>query len=139
MQKNFVRKPACDLEAAIRAALLTHPVRRYAGWAPESLSVCRYRVPGGGVAYKAVMPDLDWAVELEPAFLTLTLGTGPTARLLRDFGPGEHLRLQQLVDNSALTVSREDMLAAVARYNGVMLMAPWQRQQYRHQAGRAQA
>ena len=109
-------------------------MRRYAGWDPEALSVCRY-VHGGKTHYKVAFPEIDWSSEIEPAFLNLTVGTGPTARLLRRFKPGDFLRLQQLVDTSAFTVTRDEMLAAVARYNRVMGMLPWQRQQYR----RAQA
>jgi hypothetical protein len=138
MQKNFIRNRECALETAIRSAFEQHPGRRYAGWDPEALSVCRYSAPGG-IVYKAVMPDLDWSSELEPAFLTLTIGTGPTARLLRDFGPGDFLRLQQLVNNSALTVTAEEMKAAVARYNAVMGMPAWRQAQYRHQQRRARA
>lgn len=138
MQKNFVRNPACALETAIRSAFERHPGRRYAGWAPEALSVCRHTV-SGGVMYKAAFPELDWSSELEPEFLTLTVGTGPTARLLRRFKPGDFLRLQQLVDNSAFTVAAEEMKAAVARYNRVMSMPAWRQSQYRRQQRRAQA
>lgn len=87
MQKNFVRNPACALELAVRSAFERHPTRRYAGWDPEALSVCRY-VHGGKTHYNVAFPELDWSSEIEPAFLTLTLGTGPTARLLRDFKTG---------------------------------------------------
>lgn len=138
MQKNFVRNPACALESAIRAAFDTHPERRYPGWSPEALSVCRF-MHGGRAHYNVAFPDQDLSVELEPAFLTLTLGIGPTARLLRRFKPGDFLRLQQLVDNSALTVSLDDMRAAVAHYSMLINMLPWQLQQYRIQQRRARA
>lgn len=138
MQKKFDSNNVCAIEEAIRVAFERHPSRRYAGWDPEALSVCRYRAPVG-VMYLAVFADQDFSVELEPAFLTLTVGTVPTTRLLRDFGSGDFLRLQQLVDNSALTVRREDMLAAVARYNAVMSMPAWRQAQYLHQQRRAQA
>ena len=135
MQKNFVRNPECALELAVRSAFERHPMRRYAGWDPEALSVCRY-TSCGKTHYNVSFPDQDWAVELEPAFLNLTLGTGPTAQLLRGFQPLDFLHLQQLVDNSSFTVSRDEMRAAVARYNAVMGMLPWQRQQYRIQQRR---
>ena len=132
MQKNFVRTPGCALEAAIRSASERHPGRDVWNWTPEAISVCRYSVPGG-VVYKAVMPDLDLSSELEPAFLTLTIGSGPTGRLLREFGSVDFLRLQQLLDASALTVTAAEMKAAVARYNAVMSMPAWRQAQYQHQ------
>lgn len=138
MQKNFNSSTACALERAIKTELDTHPERGVWNWSPEALSVCRY-THGGRAHYKVAFPDQYLAFELEPAFLTLTLGTGPTARLLRDFKPGDFMKLQQLVDNSSFIVTRDEMRAAVARYNDAMNLPAWRQAQYRHQQRGAQS
>lgn len=137
MQKNYVRDPACALESAIRAQISRY-TWAYRNVGPEVISVCRYTV-AGAARYLVAFTELDWHSELEPEFLTLTTDVSSSERLLRDFGPNDFLRLQQLVEHSALTVTADQMRAAVARYNRLMSMPPWQQTHYLIKKRRSQA